>query len=411
MADLPTVLDLTPLNPKFNENPHALLDRLRTECPVSRDNTAGLFLLTRYADVRGVLSDTTMWRGPERAEEAAVLTRAILNQNMPGRTVPHDEDGAGILLMDEPDHMRIREPFAKALYKRVAKSKPLVAQVVKEWLDRVEGRATFDAMADFALRVPIDVIARILGVDNSHLDEFREWSEGVILVLNPFRDEEQTKFCVRSGNALSAYMRDLMARRRETPEDDLVSDMVMLQKDGASLTDGEISNNLQGLLIGGNLTTTDLIGNGVWLLLTHPEELAKLKADPSLINSCIEEVLRYESPVDVTGRVAPRDMDVGGCPVHKTQSLFMSLRGANRDPAAFPDPHRFDIARKDAPHVAFGGGLHLCIGSPLARLEAQVAIQMLFERYPDLHLADPDMKPEWRTQPFFRGLKTIEVAV
>jgi cytochrome P450 len=411
MADLPTVLDLTPLNPEFNDNPHALLDRLRTECPVSRDTRAGLFLLTRYADVRGVLSDTSMWRGPERAEEAAVLTRAILNQKLPGRTVPTDEDGSGILLMDEPDHMRIREPFAKALYKRVAKSKPLVAQVMKEWLDKVEGRATFDAMTDFALHVPIDVIARILGVDNSHLDDFREWSEGVILVLNPFRDEEQTKFCVRSGNALSAYMRDLMAQRRENPEDDLVSDMMMLQKDGAPLTDGEISNNLQGLLIGGNLTTTDLIGNGVWLLLTHPEELAKLKADPSLINSCIEEVLRYESPVDVTGRVAPREMDVGGCPVHQTQSLFMSLRGANRDPAAFPDPHRFDISRKDAPHVAFGGGLHLCIGSPLARLEAQVAIQMLFERFPNLRLADPNMKPEWRTQPFFRGLKTIEVAV
>ena len=411
MADLPTVLDLTPLNPTFNEDPHVLLDRLRTECPVSRDERAGLFLLTRYADVRGVLSDTSMWRGPERAEEAAVLTRAILNQDMPGRTVPKDEDGAGILLMDEPDHMRIREPFAKALYKRVAKSKPLVAQVVKEWLDRVDGKPTFDAMTDFALRVPIDVIARILGVDNSHLDEFREWSEGVILVLNPFRTPEETAFCVRSGNALSAYMRDLMARRRENPQDDLVSDMVMLQKDGAELSDGEISNNLQGLLIGGNLTTTDLIGNGVWLLLTHPEELAKLKADPSLINSCVEEVLRYESPVDVTGRVAPRDMDVGGCPVHKTQSLFMSLRGANRDPAAFPDPHRFDISRKDAPHVAFGGGLHLCIGSPLARLEAQVAIQMLFERFPNLRLADPNMKPEWRTQPFFRGLKTIEVAV
>src|SRR5580698_10409039 len=411
MADLPTVFDLTPLNPTFNENPHALLDRLRNECPVRRDEQAGLFLLTRYADVRGVLSDTTMWRGPERAEEAAVLTRAILNQSMPGRTVPSDEDGSGILLMDEPDHMRIREPFAKALYKRVAKSKPLVAQVMKEWLDKVEGKPTFDAMTDFAVHVPIDVIARILGVDESRLDEFREWSEGVILVLNPFREPEQTKFCVRSVNALSAYMRDLMQRRREKPEDDLVSDMVMLQKEGAALTDGEISNNLQGLLIGGNLTTTDLIGNGIWLLLTHPEELAKLKADPSLINSCVEEILRYESPVDVTGRIAPRDMDVGGCPVHQTQSLFMSLRGANRDPAAFPEPHRFDISRKDAPHVAFGGGLHLCIGSPLARLEAQVAIQMLFERFPNLRLADPNMKPEWRTQPFFRGLKTIEVAV
>jgi len=411
MADLPTVFDLTPLNPKFNEDPHALLDRLRSECPVSRDETAGLFLLTRYADVRGVLSDTSMWRGPERSEEAAVLTRAILNQNLEGRTVPSDEDGAGILLMDEPDHMRIREPFAKALYKRVAKSKPLVAQVVKEWLDKIGDRKEFDAMADFALRVPIDVIARLLGVDDSRLDEFRDWSEGVILILNPFRNPEETKHCVRASNALSAYMRDLMDRRRKDPQDDLVSDMVLLQKEGAPLTDGEISNNLQGLLIGGNLTTTDLIGNGIWLLLTHPEELAKLKADPSLINSCVEEILRYESPVDVTGRIAPREMDVGGCPVHKTQSLFMSLRGANRDPAAFPDPHRFDIARKDAPHVAFGGGLHLCIGSPLARLEAQVALQMIFERYPNLRLVHPDAKPEWRTQPFFRGLKTIEVQV
>ena len=409
--DLPKVVDLTPLNPAFNENPHALLDRLRSECPVRRDPQAGLFLLTRYADVRGVLSDTSMWRGPERAEEAAVLTRAILNQNLQGRTVPSDEDGAGILLMDEPDHMRIREPFAKALYKRVAKSKPLVQQVVKEWLDKVEGRATFDAMADFALRVPIDVIARILGVDDHRLDEFRDWSEGVILVLNPFREPAQTEYCVRSSNALSAYMRDLIQRRRAEPQDDLISDMVQLQVEGAPLTEGEISNNLQGLLIGGNLTTTDLIGNAVWLLLKHPEELAKLKSDPSLINSCVEEVLRYESPVDITGRIAPRNMEVGGCPIKQTQSMFLSLRGANRDPDTFRDPHRFDISRRDAPHVAFGGGLHLCIGSPLARLEAQVAIAMLFERYPGLRLVEPDAKPEWRATPFFRGLKTINVAV
>jgi cytochrome P450 len=411
MADkLPTVFDLTPLNPAFNEDPHALLDQLRNECPVRRDTTAGLFLLTRYADVRGVLSDTSMWRSPERAEEAAVLTRAILNQNLEGRTVPADEDGAGILMMDEPDHMRIREPFAKALYKRVAKSKPLVQQVVKEWLDKLEGRRTFDAMADFALRVPVDVIARILGVENSRLDEFRDWSEGVILILNPFRAPEQNAYCVRSSNALSAYMRNLIELRRAEPQDDLVSDMMRLQAEGAPLTDGEISNNLQGLLIGGNLTTTDLIGNAVWLLLKNPAELAKLKADPSLINSCVEEVLRYESPVDITGRIAPRDMEVGGCPMKQTQSMFLSLRGANRDPVAFPDPHRFDIARKDAPHVAFGGGLHLCIGSPLARLEAQVAIAMLFERFPDLRLVEPDAKPEWRVTPFFRGLKTIEVA-
>jgi cytochrome P450 len=206
-------------------------------------------------------------------------------------------------------------------------------------------------------------------------------------------------------------MGELMKRRRAESEDDLVSDMMQLQADGAPLGDGEISNNLQGLLIGGNLTTTDLIGNAIWLFLTHPEELAKLKADPALINNAVEEVLRYESPVDITGRIAPRDMEVGGCPVKQRQSMFASLRGANRDPEAFPDPHRFDITRKDAPHVAFGGGLHLCIGAPLARLEAQVAIQSFFDAFPNARLAEPAAKPRWRAMPFFRGLKELRVTV
>ena len=408
---LPSVFELTPLNPVFAENPHALLDRLRSECPVHRDNAAGLFMLTRYADVRGVLSDTSMWRGPERAEEAAMLTRAIINQNIEGRNIPEDEQRSGILLMDEPDHMRIREPFAKALYKRVARAKPLVQQVVDEWLDRLAGRSGFDVMADFALGVPIDVIARILGVDNARLAEFRDWSEGVILILDPFRNEDQTKHLVRASNALSAYMRDLMQQRRAEPQDDLVSDMVALQAEGAPLNEGEISSNLQGLLIGGNLTTTDLIGNAIWLFLNNPAELAKLKADPSLINSAVEEVLRYESPVDITGRIAPRDMEVGGCPVKQTQSMFASLRGANRDPAMFADPHRFDISRKGTPHVAFGGGLHLCIGAPLARLEAQIAILSFFQRFPHLRLGDSLAKPQWRSLPFFRGLKELIVEV
>ncbi len=410
MSDLPGVFQLTPMNPDFNDDPHKLLDRLRGECPVFRDTQAGTFILTRHADVRSVLGDTTMWRSPERAEEAALIQRALIEQRIEGIRMSEEEARSGILLMDEPDHMRIRGPFAKALYKRVAKCKPLVQAVVDQYLAPLKDRQTFDAMDTFALRVPIDVIARILGVDENRLIEFREWSEGAILGLNPFRTPEETEFFVRSSNAMSFYMGDLMARRRAEPQGDLVSDMMMLQTEGAPLGDGEISNNLQGLLIGGNLTTTDLIGNAIWLFLTHPSELAKLKADPSLINSAVEEVLRYESPVDITGRIAPRDMEVGGCPVKQRQSMFASLRGANRDPAAFPDPHRFDIARKDAPHVAFGGGLHLCIGAPLARLEAQVAIASFFDTFPNARLADPGMKPQWRTMPFFRGLKDLVVA-
>lgn len=408
---LPNFLEMTALNPGFNDNPHAFLDRLREQCPVHRDENAGTFFLTRYADVRGVLSDASMWRHPSRAEEAAVLQRQIAVETIEGVDVTDDEASSSILLMDEPEHMRIRGPLAKALYKRVAKCKPLIQQVVDEKLDALDGKVAFDAMAGFALLVPIDAIARILGVDNTRLREFREWSEGAILSLNPFRTPEQTRQLIAALNALSSYMHELMDTRRKAPKDDLVSDMVALQAEGAPLTDGEISNNLQGLLIGGNMTTTDLIGNAIWLFLTHPEELEKLRADPSLVNSAVEEVLRYESPVDITGRIAPRDMEVGGCPVKKTQSMLTSLRAANRDPEVFPDPHRFDIARKDAPHVAFGGGTHLCIGSPLARLEAQVALPAFFDRFPNLRLADPDAKPQWRNLPFFRGLKELRVAV
>jgi hypothetical protein len=413
MADrpLPTIFELTPLNPEFAANPHALLDRLRDASPVHRDEMAGTFVLTRHHDVREIVGDRSMWRHPSRAEEAATFQRALVRDKLEGVNVDEDEAHSSILFMDDPDHARIRGPLSKALYKRVAKGRPQIERVVEDALDRIGDAKAFDAIAQFALQIPIDAIARILGVDEARLMEFRDWSEGAILALNPFRTEAQTAQHIEAVNALSAYFKELMAARRARPQDDLVSDMVTLQADGAPISDGELSNNLQGLLIGGNLTTTDLIGNAIWLFLKHPDQLTKLKADPALINNAVEEVLRFESPVDITSRVAPRDMEVGGCPVKQTQSLLMSLRAANHDPEAFPDPHKFDIARKDAPHVAFGGGAHLCIGSPLARLEAQVAIPAFFTRFPTVRLADVQAPPTWRPLPFFRGLRELPVVV
>ncbi|HWA62011.1 MAG TPA: cytochrome P450 [Caulobacteraceae bacterium] len=408
--DAPTpILALTPLNPQFREDPHALLDPLRAHHPVMRDEAAGCFFLTRHEDVRGVLTDLTLWRDPLKAEEAAVLSRRILDD--PSGGTGGEERNPSILLMDDPDHARIRGPLAQALYRRVAKFKPQVEAIVDGALAALEGRDRFDLMAEFALPIPIDVIAAILGVDHSRLAEFRDWSEGVIQGLNPLRTPEQTEHMLRAGPALDAYMNEMLAARRARPQDDLVTDMVQLQAAGAQLTDSDLVTNLSALLVGGNLTTTDLIGNGVRLFLTHPQELAKLIADPSLISAAIEEVLRYEPPVDITGRVASRELDVGGCPIHATQSMFLSLRGANRDPSVFEEPHRFDITRKKSPHVAFGGGAHICIGAPLARLEAQVALGKLFARYPTLRLADPDATPQWRTLPFFRGLERLDVVV
>ncbi len=311
MADrpLPTIFELTPLNPDFAADPHSLLDRLRNECPVYRDEMGGTFVLTRHGDAREVVGDRSMWRHPSRAEDAAVFQKALVRDTLDGVEVDDDEAHSSILFLDDPDHARIRGPLSKALYKRVAKCRPQIERVVKDALDGIGEARNFDAMAQFALLVPIDAIARILGVDEARLMEFRAWSEGAILSLNPFRTEEQTAQLVTSINALSAYFKELMAARRAEPHDDLVSDMVMLQAEGTPISDGELSNNLQGLLIGGNLTTTDLIGNAIWLFLKHPDQLAKLRADPSLINNAVEEVLRYESPVDITSRIAPRDMD------------------------------------------------------------------------------------------------------
>ncbi|HEX7884735.1 MAG TPA: cytochrome P450 [Phenylobacterium sp.] len=408
MAELPipSIFELTPLNEAYRVDPHAMLDDLRGRCPVHRDAVSGSLVLSRYADVRSVVNNRELWRDPSRAEEAAVLQRRLLDQADP--SLPRTST-TSVLLLDDPDHGRIRQPLAQALYARVARFRPEVERIVDEALAGLEGERAFDLMARFCVPIPIDVIASILGVDHERLAEFREWSEGVIQVLNPFRNAGQTAAMEAAGAAITAYFAEAIESRRTRPGDDLITDMVRLQAEGAQLSDDEMRINLMALLVGGNLTTTDLIGNAVRLLLLHPAELAKLKADPGIINAVVEEALRYEPPVDITGRIASGNMEVGGCPLHAGQAMTLLLRAANRDPEAYEDPHRFDVGRKHRPHVAFGGGAHICIGAPLARLEAQVALVKLFQRFPDLALAQPDEPPAWRTLPFFRGMERLPV--
>ena len=404
-APLPGIFQLTPLDPVYREDPHKVLGDLRARCPVHRDETSGSLILTRYDDVRPLVSDRSLWRDPMKAEPGAVLQRRFAE---PQEGVARSET-TSILMLDDPDHARIRQPLAQALYARAARFRPEVERIVGEALDAIDTSGPFDLMSAFCVRVPIDVIASILGVDHARLGEFRDWSEGVIQSLNPFRSEEQTAHMERASEALTASFNEIIAARRAEPRDDLITDMTRLQADGAQLSDAELLINVSALLIWGNLTTTDLIGNAVRLLLLNPGELAKLKADPGLINQVVEETLRYEPPVDSTARIASAEMEIGGQPVHPGQSLMFHLRAANRDPDAFDLPERYDVSAKRRPHVAFGGGAHICIGAPLARLEAQVALLRLFERFPSLRFADPASSPEWRRLPFFRGLERLDL--
>ena len=399
-----SILMLSSFNPQARDNPHPLLEEVRERCPVLRDEATKTWLLTRHGDIRETVNDRTYVRQPSEAEPGSLASRLEDERREDGRP------RTSILFLDDPDHARIRKPLAQAFYTRIQKMKAEIEAIVDDIIANAPASGRFDLMAEIAVPIPIMVIARIIGVDEDRLAEFRDWSEGVILGLNPLRNAEETAYMEASVEKLQACFYGLMEARREIPQDDLITDMTRLQASGeANISDDELCINLQALLVGGNLTTTDLIGNGVWLFLTHPEQLSALRADPGLAPQAVEEVLRYEAPVSLTSRIVSQDREVAGCPMKKSQPVWMSLAAANRDPRAFDRPEAFDITVKRASHIAFGGGPHICIGAPLARIEARRVFEKLFARYPNLSL--PEQTLTWRALPFFRGLERLEVEV
>ena len=397
-----SILEISAFDPEARENPHPRMRALREEGRVLRDETVKAWLLSHYDDIRTTVNDGTFVRHPSKAEEGSI-TRMLADPDDPegGRT--------SILFMDDPDHARNRRPLMQAFYQRIKKMEAEIVALIDGVIDAAPDSGRFDLMEHIAVPIPILVIAHILGVDESRLGEFRAWSEGLILGLNPMRTPEQTAYMEASRDKLDRYFTELMEARRNHPRSDLISDMVQAQAAGGDFADEELRINLQALLVGGNLTTTDLIGNGVWLFLTHPEQLEAFKADPKLDVPAVEEVLRYEAPVQATSRILSEDREVAGCPMHKSQPVFMSLAAANRDPKRFEDPEAFDITVKRRSHVSFGGGAHICIGAPLARIEARRVYRKLFERYPNMTL--PEQNIVWRTLPFFRGIEKLEVEV
>jgi cytochrome P450 len=398
---VPTGVELTALDPAFRTDPYPVLARLREREPVHYDSIIKRWVLTRQAEIDRVLRDRTMAVDARKANEGTYMRLFVPLAS--GRE-------PSMLLLDAPDHTRLRSLVNKAFTPRAVELlAPRIREIVGDLLEAVSGQEGFDVIEAFAGPLPVIVIAEMLGVDPGRRADFKRWSDLTVTRFNPLLTEEQRALMVDGLKQLDAYLQGAIAERRARPRHDLISALIAVEEAGDQLTDDEIVTMCGLLLAAGNVTTTDLIGNGVWTLLRHPDQLRKLRDDPSLIKNAIEEILRFESPVVQTARIPMDDVEIGGCPMHRGESVLASLAAANRDPEAYPEPDRFDITRQDVHHHSFGGGAHFCLGAPLARLEAQLAIAALVQRFPNLRLAEEAL--EWRALPAFRGLTKLRVFV
>ena len=391
-----TRVEFNPFLPEFIENPFPVYHRLRSEDPV-HESPMGFWVLTRYDDVAGMLRDARFGRKGFDTLLQARFGEAGFDLSM--------------LFRDPPDHTRLRALVSKAFTPRVVEEmRGRIQEIVDALLDRAQDVGRMDVIADLAYPLPVIVICEMLGVPAENRDLFRRWSVDIARSLDAIALPTEPEVIERgtaARHALADYFRGLIAERRRRPKADLLSDLIAAEEQGDKLTEGELMATVLLLFVAGHETTVNLIGNGTLALLRHPVELRALRADPGLIGSAVEELLRYDGPVQRTGRMPNTDVALGGRTIPKGALVLGLIGAANRDPAHFPDPDRLDITRGDNRHLAFGWGIHFCLGAPLARLEAQIAILALVRRLPRLALATARL--EWRRASTLRGLTALPV--
>lgn len=389
-------LGANPFDPAFRDDPYPALARLRTVDPVN-ETPIGIFRLTRYDDVVRMLKEVP---SGVRMADGTIFGE-----------VPIDgERSEFILRMDPPAHTRLRKLLSHAFRPRaVDRLRARVDTLVDELLDRVEEKGSLEVIADLALPVPSTVICEMMGVPLADRDRFTQWTTATTHLLagalTPPEVLERGKTAVM---ALREYFEVLIADRRRNLGDDVLSDMIRAEEDGDRLSPSELISNAMGLLVAGFETTIGLIGNGVRALLRHPDQLALLRADPGLIDGAVEECLRYEGPIVLTIRVTREDTHFGDRTIPADRPVMCMLAAANRDPAHFADPDRFDVTRRDVDHLAFGGGAHFCMGAHLARMEAREAIGKLVQRFPRMELESE--RAEWGAS-LFRVLGRLPVGL
>jgi hypothetical protein len=387
------------LDPEVLADPYPLYARLRSEDPVHWDPFLHAWVVTRYADVVHVLNTFSAARTPTPEHlqamglpELGPIAEVMVRQ---------------MLFLDAPSHTRIRKLAAQAFTpKRVEALRAHIQGIADRLIDAVAPSGRVDVIADVAEPLPCIVTAEMLGVPAEHHPMLKLWSQDFAEMLGNFQhNPEHAPRIARSVEAMTAYFRDAMIEQRQRPRAGLLGDLMAAEIDGDRLSSDEIIANVIVTMVGGQETTTNLIGNGMLALLRHPHELQTLRRDAALVPSAVEELLRYEAPSQQTARLAPDDLELGGKAIRKRQAVIAVMGAANRDPARFPDPDRLDLARKDNRHVAFGWGPHFCFGAALARIEGQVTFETMLRRLPELALAGGPLR--WRTNLGLRGLVAL----
>jgi cytochrome P450 len=392
-------------DPEFRFNPHPFYRELREEHPIRMYEGLGEYLLTRWDDCERVLRDPRfssnnshrVW--PEGMESTSRLAQSA-----------GDPDVKTLLFLDPPDHTRIRGLVSKAFTPRtVERLRPHITDICNQVLDEAADRGSLEIVGDLGYQVPVTVLCELLGIPLADRHMFGPLSSDASRLLDgDSLSDEQFNAGLVAVMELLSYLNDLFDERRANPGDDLISALIAVEEEGDRLDDVELRSIVLLLFIAGHETTMNLIGNGMWALLQHPDQLQLLRNDPSLIGSAVEEMLRFDGPVHLTGRVATEDLEVGGQTVRKGEQVITLLAAANRDPARFPDPERFDITREDNRHLTFSHGIHYCLGAALARVEGQVAIGSLVERFPAI---EPLETPSYRGHFILRGLSSLEVSL
>jgi len=390
-------------HPRFVTDPYPLYQKLRETMPVRRDPLAPVWVVTRYADVATVLRDARFRKDPFAGERLPSSVREQLG--IPADASPRTfAETVSMLFLDPPEHTRVRGIFTRAFTPRRLESlRARIQQITDKRLDRATATGRMDVIADLAVPLPICVICELLGFPPEDYPRIKKWSDdfAAALGLNPSPDEQLR--ASQSRDELRRYFDPIAKKLAREPGENLIS--ALLQEN--ALSADELFTNTTLLVAAGHETTTNLIGNGVLALLRHPDQLDDLRKNPDLIGSAIEELLRFDCPVQWTSRVAPEACELGGVRIERDSIVLASLGAANRDPAQFVDPDRLDIRRKDNRHLSFGAGIHFCLGAALARMEGEIAIGSLINRFSDLKLSRAKLR--WQKGLTFRGVRSLPV--